>query len=127
MALKGAVRWKPDTYESSILTKISSFDPTTTPPTGDVVMIAQLVMYNDVIVTPENYKKGDPATESNITVLYEAPITKSLSSFSGMTAGQMATEWANTLSTFRLFVQPAATYLANVLWTARNAPPILLP
>lgn len=60
MAIKAAVRWKPDTYRSSLETTVSGFDGTTV--TGSIVQITQLVAYDDSVVTGGNYKPGDPST-----------------------------------------------------------------
>lgn len=124
MAIKGAARWKPDVYRTSLESTVIELDPAASPPSGIVVMIAQLVVYDDTVVTPANYLAGDPATERNITVLFEQPVSKALGPFTAMTGAQALAEWDAALSTFAAWVQPAGVVLVRAIRNARRSAPI---
>lgn len=126
MAIQAAVRWKPDIYRSSLETTIQDFDPTATPPTGQVVMTAQAVVFDNTVVTGANYKPGDPATERNIVVLYEEPITMELAAFDGLTEAQAKAAWDAALADFLARVTPAGPLLIRTIRAARISPPIVV-
>lgn len=139
MAVKGAVRYKPDTYRSSLETLVAGLSPQgaqTNPgvqpptydgvPAGDVVMVAQLVAYDDVQLQLANYKPGDPLTEQYITVLHERPITLALAAFNGLTQTQATALWTAELNSYKTWVTPAATTLLRAIRAARRANPVLL-
>jgi hypothetical protein len=89
-------------------------------------MVAQAVAYDDTVVTGATYQAGDPATERNLVVLYEEPITKELAIFEPMTAAQATAEWAAALDAFKARVLPAGPLLVKAIRTARIAPPVLI-
>ena len=127
MAIKGACRWKPDIYKTSLETTVANLDPTATPPTGSVVMTAQLVGYDDTKIGAGNpYAPGASGVEQFITVLYEEPITKELSAFEVMSQAQATAEWAAALDAFKTRVLPAGPLLLKAIRAAKIAAPILI-
>ena len=126
MAIKGAVRWRPDAFRTPLTTTVANLDPAATPPTGQVVMHAQLVAYDDADVTPANYKAGDVATERDLVILYEEPISMELAAFDGLTNAQAAALWATALNEFKTRVTPAGPNLLKAIRTARRAAPVLI-
>lgn len=139
MAITGGVRWKPDTYRSTVNTTIQNFNPTGTTtdpetgettetgiPSGGVVMIAQAVAYDTEDFANAPYLPGDPETERKLVILYEEPIVKDLSAFHNMTQAEADAEWRNSLQDFLDRVLPAAGTLVKAVRPARIAPPILL-
>lgn len=126
MAIRGACRWRPDAFRSPLTTTVANLDPAATPPTGQVVMHAQLVAYDDTVVTPASYSPGDPATEKALVILYEEPITMELAAFDGLTTGAAAALWADALTEFKTRVTPAGPVLLKAIRPARIAAPILI-
>lgn len=126
MAIKGAVRWRPDAFRSPLTTTVANLDPAATPPAGQVVMIAQLAAYDDQQVTAQNYEPGDPATEKRLVILYEEPITMELAAFDGLANAQAAALWTDALDDFKTRVTPAAAVLVKAIRAARTAPPVVL-
>ena len=126
MAVRGAVRFKPDVYRSSLETTVSGLKPDATPPEGTVYMVAQLVAYDDTVVTGGNYVAGDPATERNITILYEETLGKELASFNALTQPQATAAWTTSLDQFRIRVEPAAANLLKAIRGARRTNPVLM-
>lgn len=126
MAIKGAVRFAPDVYRSSLETTVAALDPAATPPTGTVVMRVQLVAYDDAVVTGGNYSAGDPATEKNLVVLYEDTLQMELATFNGLTQPQATTLWTNALSAWGATVSPAALNLLKAIRGARISPPVVI-
>lgn len=140
MAIRGAVRWKPDAYRSSIEATVAELNPTGVQPPdaqgnpqpdsgvpgGSVVMIAQAVAYDDTIVTGANYQAGDPATERNIVVLHERTYTFDLSVAHTSTQAQIDTLLTNTLNSYRSWILPAGPALVRMFYSARRSAPILV-
>lgn len=130
MAIKGAVRWKPDTYRTSLEATVLELDPAPEgggPPEGTVVMTAQLVAYDDTSFGAGNaYRPGHRDTEDKLVILYEEPVTKALAPFKAMTAQEAQAEWATALEAFRDRVLPAGSTLVKAIRAARLAPPILI-
>ena len=126
MAIKGAVRWRPDAFRSPLTTTVANLDPAATPPTGQVVMIAQALVYDDTKVTGANYKPGDPATERELVILYEEPVSMELAAFDGLTEAQAAALWEDALTAFKTRVLPAGPVLIRAIRTARTAPPVVI-
>lgn len=126
MALKGAVRFKPDVYRTSMEATVGSLDPAASPPSGTVYMVAQLVAYDDAVVTGGNYKPGDPATEQNVTVLYEETLSQELAAFAGLTQPQATALWTAALNAFQVRVTPAGPVLLRAIRAARLTPPVVL-
>lgn len=126
MALKGAVRFKPDMYRSSLEATVLSLNPLASPPTGTVVMPVQLVAYDDAVVTAGNYVPGDADTEKNITVLYETSLQMELAAFNGLTQPQATALWTNALATWKTWVTPAALNLLRATRAARLTPPSVI-
>lgn len=126
MAIRGAVRYKPDTYRSTLSTTIANFDPAATPPAGTIVMTAQAIAYDDTQVTAANYQPGDPATERNLVVLYEEPISMELAAFDGLTQAAASQLWTDALTAFKTRLTPAGPVLVKAIRSARLAPPILV-
>jgi hypothetical protein len=127
MAIKGAVRYKPS-VNSSLEATVAGLDTTATPPSGIVVVTAQLVAYDDtkVGIAGNPYVPGDPATEKFVKVVYQDAIQMSLEAFDGlsMVAAQALwttalTNWKNTIGT------PAALTLYTAVYGALTAAPIL--
>lgn len=123
MAIRGAVRFKPDMYKSSLETTVANLNPAAAPPTGTVYMPVQLVAYDDTVVTAGNYKPGDPATEREITVLYEDTLSMELSAFNGITQAAATTLWTNALANWKALVTPAGPNLLKAIRSARLTPP----
>jgi hypothetical protein len=126
MAIKGAVRWRPDAFRSPLTTTVANLDPTATPPAGQVVMIAQLVAYDETAVTGANYRAGDPATERELVILYEEPVSMELAAFDGLTNAAAAALWSTALDAFKARVLPAGPVLVKAIRAARIAPPVLI-
>lgn len=126
MAIRGAVRFKPDMYRSSLEATVAGLNAAATPPTGSIVMMAQLVAYDDTVVTGANYKPGRPDIEQEITVLYEEPIMMDLSVFSGKTQAQSTAMWSTALTDFANRVSPAAVSLLRAIRAARLSAPQFL-
>lgn len=130
MAVVGAVRWKPDTYRSSLETTVAglSVDPEGDgPPEGTIVMVAQLVAYDDQrFPNPQAYQSGNPATEQWVTVLYAEPIMMDLSAFASMTDQQAQDAWADALAAFGARLLPAVPVLIRAVRAAKIAPPVTI-
>lgn len=126
MAIKGAVRFKPDVYRSSLETTVAGLNAAATPPTGTVVMRVQLVAYDDTVVTGGNYSPGEPSTEKNLVILYEDTLQMELAAFNGLTQNQATTLWTNALSAWGNSVLPAAPNLVKAIRGARVAPPVVI-
>jgi hypothetical protein len=126
MAVRGAVRFKPDTNKTALEATIGGLNAAATPPTGTVYMVAQLVAYDDTVVTPANYTAGDPATERNITVLYEETLSKDLAVFNGINQAAATALWATALTAWRDQIAPAAPNMLKAIRGARRAAPVLL-
>ena len=125
MALKGAVRYCP-TVNSSLETTIAGLDASVDPPTGTIVMTAQLVAYDDtkVGVAGNPYVPGDPNTEKFIFVVYQTPISLELSAFDGLTLSQSAALWSAALASFKASIPAqAALTMFNAAYSAQTAPP----
>ncbi len=126
MAIKAAVRWQPDAFRTSLETTIQNFDPTTTPPSGTLIRMAQLVVYDDTEVTGGNYAAGDPATERNLVLLYAEPIGMELALFQPLNAAASAAAWATALQAFANRVTPAVALLVKAQRAAMRTAPIVL-
>lgn len=130
MAIKGAVRWKPDVYKSSLEATVLGLNASPDgggAPTGTVVMTAQLVAYDDVDFGAGNpYRPGHRDTEDKLVILYEEPVMKALEVFAAMTAAQAQAEWEASLTAFRDRVLPAGPTLVKAIRAARLAPPVLI-
>lgn len=139
MAIKGAARWKPDSYRTTLEATVLGLNPTgettdpetgettqTGTPEGTVVMTAQLVAYDDTQLTGQNYQAGHPDTERKLVVLYEETVMKSLGGFASMTQAEAAAEWATALQAFSARVAPAGPALVKAIRAARTAPPVLI-
>lgn len=125
--IRGAARFKPDMYRSSLETTVAGLDPSATPPSGAVYMPVQLVAYDDQVVTGQNYVPGDPATEKNITILYEDTLQMALEAFDGKTQNQASAMWQEALESWRDAVAPAGPNLLKAIRSARLSPPSILP
>lgn len=136
MAIRGAVRWRPDVgrsaSQSSILNLIPSprdadGNATGGHPSGTIVMIAQLVAFDDArIGGPNPYRPGSPDTEREVTILYEQVFTKELAVLGQMTEAQATSEWTATLQGFRDEHLPAVCPLIKAIRAARMSPPIVI-
>lgn len=126
MAIKAAVRWKPDIGRTSLETTIQNFAPSSVPPAGNIVRTAQLVGYDDTVVTGANYAAGDPQTERRLIVLYETPITLDLAGFASLTAAQARALWDSALTDFGTTVRPAAPTLVIAQLGAMQSAPVVL-
>lgn len=123
MAIRGAVRWRPDTYRSPLLATVAELDPTAEPPTGSIVMVAQLVAYDDTQLTGANYQPGHPDTERKLVILHERTYTKELAAFATMTQSEASAAWADTLADYKAWVLPAGPTLLKAIRAARTAAP----
>jgi hypothetical protein len=126
MAIKGAVRWKPDTYRSSIEATVMELDPSVTPPGGSVVLIIQAIAYDDTVVTPANYQAGHPDTERNIIVLHEQVKQYALSAAHSMTTAAINSFLAGELVAYKNWVLPAGPALIKAFYGARTTAPLLV-
>lgn len=96
MAVKYAVRWKPDINRSSLETKIQNRDMSADPPnSGNRVRCLQLVAFDDsqVGVSGNAYVPGAPATEQFITIIDERVVTLGIAAFTGLTFAQSQALW----------------------------------
>ena len=136
MATRGAVRWRPDVGRSASQATIMDFNPAPLdenglpsggPPTGSVVMIAQVIAYNNerVDTAAKPYRPGHQDTEEDITVLYEQVFTKELAVIGKMTQAQAEAEWAATLQSFRDTHLGAIDPLIKAIRAARRSKPLL--
>lgn len=128
MTIKGAVRFTPDMYKSTLEATVGSLDASATPPTGTVYMPVQLVAYNDTEVgTQANpYIPGDPASERYITVLYAGTLSMELAAFQGINQAAATALWTTALNAWKDAVTPAGPNLLKAIRAARIAPPILI-
>lgn len=128
MAIRGAVRFKPDMYRSTLEATVGALDASATPPTGTVYMPVQLVAYNDTEVGTQGnpYVAGDPASERFITVLYEETLQMELAAFQGKSQAAATAMWTAALTEWRDAVAPAGPNLLKAIRAARIAPPVLL-
>lgn len=126
MAIKGAVRFKPDMWKSTLESTVGGLDPAATPPTGTVYMPVQLVAYDDAVVTGGNYSPGEPATEKNITVLYEDTLQLELAAFQGINQAAATALWTAALNNWKTWITPAGVNLLKATRSARLSAPILL-
>ncbi len=128
MAIRGAVRFKPDMYRSTLETTVGSLNAAVTPPTGMVFMPVQLVAYDNAKVgTADNpYVPGSPASEVEITVLYEDTLSMELAAFQGISQAAATALWTAALTNWRDQIAPAGPNLLKAIRAARIAPPVLL-
>lgn len=141
MAIKGAVRWKPTMYRSSMETTVIDLNPRgeqydeegdvtgqTGIPEGTLVFIAQAVAYDDAAVgtTANPYRPGDPATERHVVILHERTYTKSLAAAHAATQAQIDADLAATLAAYRDWILPAGPALVKAYYAARMAAPVLV-
>lgn len=126
--IRGGVRWKPDIGRTSLETTIADFDPQADPPSGRIVMIAQLVAYDSDDIGPSPkipYKPGKPEVEAELVILHEQVYGLELAEAAGMTQAEIDAHWAATLAGYKDWVTPAALPLARAILGARMAPPLL--
>jgi hypothetical protein len=141
MAIKGAVRWKPDAYRSSIEATVIDLNPTgqyndaegnPLPPTGvpggTIILVAQAVAYDDAKVggAGNPYRPGHPDTEREIVVLHEQTRQYDLSAVQTMTQAQVNSFLNSELIAYKNWVLPAGTSLVKTFYSARMAPPVLV-
>jgi hypothetical protein len=131
MAIKGAVRFKPDMYRSTLEATVGGLQPTPEgggPPKGTVYMPVQLVAYDDAQVgTGGNpYVPGAPASEQFITVLYEDTLQMDLAAFNGISQAAATALWATALDNWKTWVTPAGVNLLKATRAARNLPPSVI-
>jgi hypothetical protein len=126
MAIKTAVRFTPDSHQTTQQTAVESFDPTLTH--GTVVMAVQLVAYDDAApgVTWANYIPGDPAYEKWITVLYQDVLRGDLSAAASATDAAILTYWSNALNAWAATLAPSVPALLRAIRGARRAAPVVL-
>lgn len=129
MAVKRAVRWQPDAKMNVQQTLIAGLDTSQNPATGTVTMVAQLVAYDDTVVTSGNYSAGDPATEKNIAILYQEPVSMDLTSFNALTAANAKAQWDAALTAFgtRMRTNAADALVQKAVLSARRSAPQVLP
>lgn len=127
MTIRTGVRWKPSVYRSSQETINQGLDPSTTPPSGTIVRIAQCVAYDDTkVATGGNpYKPGSPATEVEIYILDESPRLLDLAAMDGKTQVQINAMWATALTDYKVFIQPAVAALVKSEIGVQLTPPSL--
>ena len=141
MAIKGAVRWKPDTYRSSIeatvvdlnpLGQYSDVDGNPLPPTGvpggTLIFVIQAVAYDDTkLGTVGNpYRPGHPDTEREIVVLHEQTRQYDLSAVQTMTQAQVNSFLNSELLAYKTWVLPAGASLVKAFYGARMSAPVLV-
>ncbi len=128
MAIKGAVRFKPDIYRSTLEATVGSLNAAATPPAGTVFMPVQLVAYDDTKVgTAGNpYVPGAQASEVEITVLYEDTLSMELAAFQGISQAAATALWTVALTNWRDAIAPAGPNLLKAIRATRIAPPVLL-
>lgn len=128
MAVKRAVRWQPDAKMNVQQTLIGGLDTSTNPAGGTVTMVAQLVAYDDTVVTGGNYSAGDPATEKNLAILYQEPVSMDLASFNGLTAANAKAQWDAALAAFgtRMQTNAADALIQKAVLSARRSAPVVI-
>lgn len=128
MAIRGAVRWRPDIGRSSLESYLEDFNPDVTPPTGNVVMIAQVVAYETTDFGGANppYREGDPASERLITIIDQIVVRKSIPAMYAMTQAQIDAEWEASRQAIATRYLPHGPALIRMIRGARKAPPLLL-
>lgn len=141
MAIRGAVRWKPDAFRSSLETTVIDLNPTgqysdaqgnPLPPTGipggTVVFVLQAVAYDDArLGIPANpYRPGHPETEKEVVVLHEETRQYALSAVNGLTQAQINAFLASELTSYKNWILPAGPNLVKVFYSARLSAPILV-
>jgi len=126
MAIKGAIRWKPDVYRSSTNTTIAGLvlpaATSTDKPQGTIIMIAQAVTFDDIRFGPVNaYRPGHVESEIFVDVLFEQAIQKDISVFIGKSYAECEAIWDAELEAFKTWVTPHGTLLVNAIRPARRA------
>ena len=121
MAIKAALRFKPDTYRSGMETLIEGFNPATG--TGTIILPVQVVMYDDTVVTGANYTPGDPASERNINVLYEDQLRFDIAALTAMTQANLSAFLTSQLNAWGQIVKPGMTGIGRIVLAAKRATP----
>jgi hypothetical protein len=126
MAIRGAVRWMPDSRSNAQQSYLEGFDTGTTPPSGNVVMIAQVVAYDDTQVTGANYREGDPSTERLLTIIDQVVVRKSIAGMYNLTQAEVDAGWEAERQAIAARYLPHGAALVKMIRGARKAPPLLL-
>jgi len=113
-------------FRSTLEATVMGLEPAATPPTGTVVMPAQLIAYDDTVVTPANYEAGNVDTERHITVLYEEPLTMDLAAFDGITQAAATALWTDALEQWKTRILPAAPNMLKAIRAARRTNPSVI-
>lgn len=119
MAMKAAIRWKPDVMRTSLET-LSLID---TAGEGSITMIAQLVAYDDTKVNGATYVPGDFASEKYIVVCNEQVYTYDIAGLPS-TFAQIQAKFAADMAAYRDAIQPNALRLALICAAAKLATPV---
>lgn len=121
MAVKAAIRYKPDTYRSGLETLVEGFNPATG--TGTIILPVQVCIYDDVVVTGANYVPGDPSSERNINVLYEDQLRFDIATLAAMTQANLSTFLNTQLVNWGQSVKTGMPGLGRIVWAARRLAP----
>ena len=92
-------------------------------PEGDIIMVGQVVGYDDAVVTVGNYKAGDEATEANLVIVAENVFTWAAEGLAGLTATQRRDRFFADLDAWAVQIKPLATrHGLSVLQASRALP-----
>ena len=121
MAVKAAIRYKPDTYRSGLETLVEGFNPATG--TGTIILPVQVCMYDDTVVTGANYTPGDPASERNINVLYEDQLRFDIATLTAMTQANLTTFLSTQLANWGQAVKAGMPGIGRIVLAAKRSNP----
>ena len=92
-------------------------------PEGDIILIGQLIAYDDVELNVTNYKAGDEATENKVIVVAENVFTWAAEGLAGRTVAQRRARFAADRDAWASQKKPLATkHGLSVLQVSRALP-----
>lgn len=126
MAVRAAVRFKPEVGRSALETTIQNRDYSVTPPTGGMVRTVQLVAWDDASVSVANYKAGLPETERHLVIVDQDTVTMDISAFHGTTYAEAEALWQPVLDAAAARWQPVLATLLRAAAGSVMANPVVL-
>lgn len=126
MAIKAAVRFKPEVGRTPLETTIQTPDFTATPPTGGMVRIIQLVGWDDATLPLASYQAGMPDSERRLVVIDQKAVTLDISAFSGITYAAAEALWQAELTAAAAEWTPVLATLLRAAAGSVLADPVVL-
>lgn len=123
MAITARVRFVPDVLSDK--TTVAGGDPQAG--TGTAYFPIQVCVYDDAVVTAQNYSPGDPATEKNINVVHSDVIQGDLAALAAMTNAAFQGWCDQQLDAWATANKPLLTSLARLRFLAMRRPPRAIP